>query len=122
MADPAIALATPTYVPLTGSTTNPTTMTTGLGYGASPYVVSPYMMQPVYNPNVNVYEQQMIFRQKMAQQRKEFFAKVLKEAFPSKFVILHILLLTIYIIIAITFQTLEIVSKYGLYYVGSGYW
>ena len=121
MSDPTIALPTPTYVPLDGSATIPAT--NGLAAAYPPgYVANPYMMQPIYNPNVNIYEQQMQFRQKMAVQQREYFAKVLKESFPTCYVVFHILLLIAYIIVAITFQTLEMISKYGYWYIGSGYW
>lgn len=75
-----------------------------------------------YNPNVNLYEQAFAMRGVMNAQRRQFFEKRLKEKLPVPYVIFHIVLLIVLGLVDIAFQSLLIAFKYGLYFVGSGYW
>ena len=86
----------------------------------------PVMVVPMngmmYNPSINIYEQQREFRMKMIQQRNEFINKQLKENFPVKYILVHGIILLVIALTMIAMQILLLVvgSQYSAN--SSGIW
>ena len=92
--------------------------------GATPGVVLPNgpLQQPNFIVPVYSYEQQMQIRQQLFQQQREFIARRLKENFPTKFVIIYVIVMCLIGIAAIGLQIGMFVVRSVNYYIAGGFW
>ena len=74
------------------------------------------------DPNVNIFEQQQLMRQKMIQQRNEYVEKRLKENFPVKYSIVHGIILLIMAATMISLQIVLLVKRSPGSTSSSGLW
>ena len=91
-----------------------------------PGTMQPVMMVPMngmmMDPNVNIFEQQQLMRQKMIQQRNEYVEKRLKENFPVKYSIVHGIILLIMAATMISLQIVLLVKRSPGSTSSSGLW
>ena len=72
--------------------------------------------------NTGPYTIEMARQQRFFGGRRNFIEAEIKKKFPLKFMIINCLVLIILTLLAFTFQALQFVYKYQLYYVGAGFW
>lgn len=96
------------------------------GFNGMPYTTQ-IPMQPVitmYGANYQpmTYEEMMIYRQQLIQQRQAYNQKMLEERYPVKYVLVHASILILLSIAAIVIQVFIIIKSISYYHIGSGIW